>query len=544
MLGALLRAAYQAGRSFVGDEIGTLRLIEEPYLELLSSFRTWLTMNYFLAAEKFIVDLFGDSYWGLVALPLVAGVATIPLAALLARRFLGPAPALACGVLLAIHPELVEYSVQIRSYSLFICLTLVSLLAFERWLDGPSWRRGALFATATGALLLSHPNGAYPTAGVLALILIRAWTRRRAGEALFATLRGSASILLPSAVTLAAIFVAYLPILPEMQQVGWIFRSTPPTSLAYLADSWAILFGSGFWSWPTLFLFTLGAWNALRRELPDRRLLLVVIAGPTLMSLQGMAIYPWAMTRYLIYSLPLLILFVVAGMGELARFPTDGTGKGQHLPPRRLHRVLALGCLVLAASWSPRLLEAFEQKSNYPWRDLKATLADLPGPVRVVGLNFIDALHMDPRPEGHPLTVKRLGQLRPKSGASPAPTTVLVGRAIDFSCAGAARAGRIGYVVLEEAPSERAVTQQAYDCLLGTVQDEWPVAAEYFDVYESLFRLHRRLGMDGDVQRYVELREASRMLQQAQIERPPRILKHQATGVSKRWIRIDETKRR
>ena len=543
--GALLRASYHSGRSFLGDEIGTLRLVEAPYSELLSSFRTWLSMNYFLAAEKLIVEWFGDGYWVLAALPLAAGVATIPLAAVLGRHFLGLGPGVACALLVAVHPELVDRSVEIRSYSLLVFLTLACLILFERWLVHPSWPRGILYALSTGLLLLSHPNGAYPTAAVLAISCFHAWSARRAGMPLSDVLRRIRTLWSPTAITLLLIFLAYVPILPEMREVGAGFRAPPPTSIGYLADSWAMLFGAGLWSWATLGLFLLGCWRALRTGASYRRLLVVLAAGPILMSLQGMAHYPSAMTRFLLYSVPLVVLLSVAGVDELlARFRSPRDAPDETVGGRQRSAALAVGCLLLGLSWSPDLVRLFAEQDEYPWRDLRSMVADLSGEVRIAGLHYADSLHMDPRPEGYDYSLGRVTNLRVQEddGAAP-PTSVLVARNLEFSCDGAGRAGLIGYVVIHAA-SARAVVKRVHDCLLDTVRGTWPVTADHVAVYDALVRLKRRLGSTNDAIRLVELREASLRLDPTFLERPPRIRAHEAKKVSERWRRVTERRSR
>lgn len=538
--GALLRIAYQSGRSFSGDEIGTLRLLDEPYLHLLSTFRTWLSMNFFLAAEKFIVEVLGSREWTLVALPLAAGIATIPLAALLGRRLYGPLPGLASTALVAIHPELVQRSVQIRSYSLLVFLTLLCVLAFERWLASPSCRRGSAFAIATTALILSHPNGAYPIAALLLFAVGRVAREGLRGAQPLQALRASSSILLPTAAALALVALAYWPIYPEMRDVGRRFRSTPPTSIDYLAESWPTWFGSGVWSWPTLALCLLGCWRLLESRNRSRYLLLVIAIGPIMMSLQGLDHYPWAMTRFLLYTLPILLMLAVVGLDwSIETSNRFRSPKGRVGPLRPQAMALAIGCLLLALTWMPGLASAFSHKTEYPWRNLRALVSELEGPTRVIGLHFIDNLQMDVRPEGYGYATSRVFQLRPTRTPEPAANTVLVARDIELDCVGARRLGKIGYVILRE-NSEQETFRRAHQCLLETVRGEWQTAAQYVDLYDTLLIMERRLGMDENSSRYIELREVSRSFDRRYLEHPPRMREERARRVSDRWRQTTE----
>lgn len=148
LLGMAIRIVYQIDRPFIADEIGTLKHIEMGYGYLLTHHETWLTMNFFLMAEKFLADLFGPTPAALTALPLLFGVAAIPLAALVARRFMEPAPCLAAALLTALNPYLIAQSLNIRSYSMLVTLSLAAILLFLHWQENPDWRSGARFALA------------------------------------------------------------------------------------------------------------------------------------------------------------------------------------------------------------------------------------------------------------------------------------------------------------------------------------------------------------------------------------------------------------
>lgn len=79
IIGALIRIALCYDKPFLGDEVGTLIYIKKDIPFLLSHFATWLTMNYFLVAEKLVSGLLGENALGLELIPLSAGIMTIPL---------------------------------------------------------------------------------------------------------------------------------------------------------------------------------------------------------------------------------------------------------------------------------------------------------------------------------------------------------------------------------------------------------------------------------------------------------------------------------
>ena len=84
-----LLAAFQHGRVFFGDEIGTLICLKQSPTYILTHFQMWLSMNYFILVEKGIAWLCGAADWRLTLLPMAAAVAIIPLTASLALKIAG-----------------------------------------------------------------------------------------------------------------------------------------------------------------------------------------------------------------------------------------------------------------------------------------------------------------------------------------------------------------------------------------------------------------------------------------------------------------------
>ena len=54
LLGLGLRVAFQVGRPFVGDEVGSLAILNETYATLVTTFKGQLTMNYYLVVLKVV----------------------------------------------------------------------------------------------------------------------------------------------------------------------------------------------------------------------------------------------------------------------------------------------------------------------------------------------------------------------------------------------------------------------------------------------------------------------------------------------------------
>lgn len=368
--GALLRIAYQSGRSFAGDEIGTLLFLKEDYAVLLGEFRSWLTMNVYLAGLKALAAVAGNSPWVLVAPSLLASIAVVPLVAAITLRLSSARHALLAAALVAYNPYLVLYSVQIRSYMLLTLFVLLAILWLLDWQHAPGWRGGCKVAAASTAAFLIHPNGFYSVVALAAwLVLLRRldrpanWTRAQ-GRAL-------ASLLVPSGVMLALAGLVYWPLLDDMAVFRKQWSYTPPTNVAYLPELFENYFGGGYCSLVSLLVLAAGAWRASRENRAVLALALLVGIPMIVASLLGVSHFPWAYARFLIPGLPLLIVFMACAG------PTSGN---------RLAAGVLAGVPFLA--WLPAHVKMFEWKRDYPWNTLRAELsAEVGGSDRILAID-------------------------------------------------------------------------------------------------------------------------------------------------------------
>ena len=103
---------------------------------------------------------------GMIRLPgLIAGIALVPLTAILARRSFGSTAGLVAAALAAASPFLLFYAVEARSYSLTAALAVGSTLALLRALDSNSRRAWLAYSLLAAAALMSH----YTAVSVLAV---------------------------------------------------------------------------------------------------------------------------------------------------------------------------------------------------------------------------------------------------------------------------------------------------------------------------------------------------------------------------------------
>jgi hypothetical protein len=353
-LALLVCAWFQHGRIFWGDEIGTLNYIKESPGYLLGHFNSHLTMNYFILAEKGIAWLCGATDWRLTLLPLAGAAATIPLTASLALKFTGSTrTALIAGCLAAFNPCLIFWGPMIRSYSLLVAFSLLAINEFFHWYQQRDWWSGGRCAASVLLLVLVHINGVYTVAFLTLLLAIEGISQGWSGGRKF--LWQSRTLWISLAGTAVIIAVAYWRLLPDIANVAKLWgTASPPTSMGYLPLLFSAYMGDGYVGFVVALLLLAGAWSASQAQRPILLLCLAIILGPVLMSLQGVSVYPNE-PRYLIFSLPLLLIVLAEGIDWLAR----------HIQIRRGAAAIAWGLTALVVlGWMPIARKPFVAKRH------------------------------------------------------------------------------------------------------------------------------------------------------------------------------------
>jgi hypothetical protein len=473
VLGALLRIAHQVDRPFVGDDQGTLHYLDSSYGFLLTTFDIWVTMNYFMVLLKALRDAFGDSPWVLVAPCLAVGVATIPVVHRLARRYLDERTALIPPLFLAVSPLMIEFSASLRSYMLLVCFSLVALLAMLRWTDAPGWRRGIVCAVWAAVAMIAHPNALYPLSflGVLLLLHLRSSREHLA------------TLLAPLAAAALVVVLAYLPLRAGMASYRADWTVPPPSDWGYLPTMARRYFGGGWSAVPSLLLFGVGLWAAIRERAPLAVLGLGILAPLCVASLLGVSTIVGAYARFLSPILPLVFLFVAKGIATIA----NGTS--------RARAVGAVLTLLVVVSWVPRWQRSHDTKHAAPYAAIAAHLETL-----------------DPaRSEVHCLDVSTRRFLVPYLGKEPfgslarwlrasegrtAPRLIVVADGPDL----ADDAEVFGDVqVLTYAESDQRAVLQALQADLERTLADRPVEPAYTDHYGALMSVLMALGRDAEV---------------------------------------------
>jgi len=353
-----LLSALQHGRVFLGDEIGTLRCLKQSPTYILTHFDMWLSMNYFILVEKGVAWLCGGADWRLTLLPIAAAVAIIPLTASLALKLTGSTrTALIAAGLAAFNPYLVPWGPAIRAYSLLVALSLLAINEFFRWVRRRDWWSGARCAAAVLLLLLAHLNGVYTVAFLILLLIAEGISGGFSNGRRF--LWQARTLWIPLAGVAIIVGAAYWRLLPDIAKINREWGTdTPPTSMGYIPQVFTTYMGVGYVAWLSVFLLLAGCWSAIREKRALVLLCGAIILTPILMSLQGVSVNTSAFARYLICSLPLLMILMAEGIDWLAR----------HVWLRGGAAVVA-GCLttLIVLFWMPTIQFHFLAKQQWPY---------------------------------------------------------------------------------------------------------------------------------------------------------------------------------
>jgi hypothetical protein len=321
---ALRLRAYFAGRSLWLDELLLWTTLGEPdplrFLEPLGEGQ--VAAPGFVLLIQLVRGCFGDGEFVLRAVPLLCGVAALPLLHRLASRLFPPGVAALALAALAVSPAAIYFSSDFKPYTLDLCVAIGLLLATASDLErGP--RSARLAPLGFLAVFVSLPS-AIVLAGAATVWVLAARRQPR-----FAAIRAACAF------GFAALFaVQYLLVLrhhhadpeiagywhglatfPADDGIVAALRFAPEALLRALSDpagfgdEWGRVGPS---TWLAAALFVVG----VRRlaTTPRGRLALALLGAPLLVALLAalLRLYPFG-GRVLLFLLPALILPVAAG---------------------------------------------------------------------------------------------------------------------------------------------------------------------------------------------------------------------------------------
>jgi 4-amino-4-deoxy-L-arabinose transferase-like glycosyltransferase len=193
LLAAALRLPFLDHQSLWFDEVFTRDIVGEPSLSAL-----W----HHVQATESTPPLFYLVEWlcggqGAVAMrliPALALIAAVPVGCLAFRPLIGERAALATAAILAVSPNLVQFSLDARAYGLLVLTALLSLWGFAELLESSQPRRYALWVLACIACVWTHYFGAFVVAAETALLV---YARPRARRQTLAATAAIAAFIAP-----------------------------------------------------------------------------------------------------------------------------------------------------------------------------------------------------------------------------------------------------------------------------------------------------------------------------------------------------------
>ena len=479
-VGAAIRFFYHYNRPFVGDEVATLIQIQKSVAYILTHFEAWLTMNYFFVAEKFLLKAASGNQIALVILPEIAGIATIPLTAILAKKVASKKTALVAATLIAFNPYMISYSGIIRSYSILAAISLVAVILYFNWHSNRTFRNGIWLALACYAIMLTHLNGVYTLVFVLMLAgadLVASLIRREKNK--FAT------FLIPMSVSLALTFFSYINLAGDISSWGIPWHNAPPTGISFIFFAFTSYFGAGFFGWVSAFLMLSAIFLAIRRPNHPLMILLAFISVTLLMvSLQGIDHFPDAYTRFLIFLVPVCAVLIAEG---IVFYST--------VIPLRYRIVTIVLTLLVIATWAPNFLQGYKDKSRDPWARVAHYILDSKAGNTVVTNDWSSNLNLTPYFGDSLCRVYELNKYPNQQSVQLNKSIFFIIRGLNITSDFPAK--QFGSIQVIKYPSS------GYKDLLGMIRDDLGkrvsdsvISPRYTEIYHNLWYLNKVLDND------------------------------------------------
>jgi mannosyltransferase len=270
--------------------------------------------------------LLGDDTGTMRVLPALFAVATVPVVYLLGRRLYDSRIGALASVLFAVNALVLQWSQQIRGYTMALFLVTVATLLLVRLVDEPSTWRGLLYAGVAVLAVATHFfSGMVILAHVLSLLTLRPRPTR-------------ALVVAGATIGVLSVPFIWFAATAEGDPLGWVPESTPTSTLRLLAR----LSGGSFAMLAVGMIGIVGLGAIVRvvrrssrsTESWRQALPLYWIAVPLILSIGfSLVVQPIAVPRFLIVIVPGIALVVAVGVANI---------------PFRWFRILALVVLIAA----------------------------------------------------------------------------------------------------------------------------------------------------------------------------------------------------
>ncbi len=323
VLGLCLRLYLLRDQILIDDEWHGLLFIKgKTFLDVLTQINPFQNSSPLLNVWRYLCyQTVGLSEWNLRLPSLVAGSALVILLPLALRKMLPERVLIIFSYLLAISPFLIFYSRFSRSYIMFTLLAFLGLLAAYKWMTSGKTGFAAAYVAASTLAVYTHLS-ALPMAMapyvVLALYFLMRWLKPDTAviKQVKLTINRVLWILAVHGVALFAVMYNFISKRQTLAVKVKAFSDSDFLTLLQLVSGtastvllvlWVVLMFTGLW-W-LLRKATWFAWLMLL-AIPVNVVFIVVVKP---FGIESSAIF----LRYCIVCLPILLLFVAAGLHRL-----------------------------------------------------------------------------------------------------------------------------------------------------------------------------------------------------------------------------------
>lgn len=225
MLGAALRFHFLGVKSIWLVEAFTVMIARLSWIQFLKTM-WWgeanMSLYYFLLRGWICL---GDGESWLRSLSVVFGVAAIPAVYAVGKRFLGERVGLIASIFLTINAFHIEYSQELRSYSLLTFLVILSSYAFLLVLDDPDRRLPwVLYVAFSSLAVYAHIFAAF--------VLVGQWIWLAVSPASFKRLGLTRIVIAWTSIAGLTAPIAAVVILEHKDQLDWV----PPLTASAISE--------------------------------------------------------------------------------------------------------------------------------------------------------------------------------------------------------------------------------------------------------------------------------------------------------------------
>ncbi len=162
-IGAFLRLYHLTGKSLWYDEACSLNIAAYNWWDILFNYNTItpIPKPVYFVLLKLWTALFGYTEFAARLLSVIFGVLAIVLIYKLAKMLFGVSTGLISAFILSVSSYNIYYSQQARYYTMFLCLSLLSMILFLKVFKGDNFRLRVAYILTISLMLYTFPIGTY-----------------------------------------------------------------------------------------------------------------------------------------------------------------------------------------------------------------------------------------------------------------------------------------------------------------------------------------------------------------------------------------------